>query len=255
MDHRLLIRQESAATAYHSDQPDPFRLNLLGGFGLVCRGHEVALAPGPQKLLAFLALNLRPLQRTYIAGSLWPDGTEARSSASLRSMLWRLRGLQPPVVRATNGQLCLANDLVVDVREVTSRIRRLMDWSVDCSAEDLDPTALTGELLPDWNADNWVLIERERLRQLCFHGLEAMAERLLTLHRYGEAIEAALAAVRGEPLRESAHRVLISIHLAEGNPWEALRQYQWYERILNEELGIAPSPKMTRLLGDLQHTV
>jgi DNA-binding SARP family transcriptional activator len=255
MDLELPVRQEIAATADRTDGADPCRLTLLGGFGLIYYGREVSLAPGPQKLLAFLALHLRPVLRTYVAGSLWPDGTEVRSSASLRSMLWRLRSLRPPAVRATSSHLCLADGLVVDVREVAGTVRRLVDRSSPCPADDLDPAPLTGELLPDWDADDWVLVERERLRQLCLHGLEAMAERLLALGQYCDAIEAGLAAVRGEPLRESAHRVLISAHLAEGNSWEALRQYRWYQRILGQELGIEPSPRMAQLVSELRHAV
>jgi DNA-binding SARP family transcriptional activator len=255
MDHQLPIRQELAATPHRTGRPESCRLSLLGGFNLVYHDREVALAPGPQKLLAFLGLHLRPLLRTYVAGSLWPDGTEVRSSASLRSLLWRLRSLRPPVVRATSSHLRLADELVVDAREVTAAVRRLTDRSTPCAPDDLNPAPLTGELLPDWNADDWVLVERERLRQLCFHGLEAMAERLLALGQYCDAIDAGLTAVRGEPLRESAHRVLITAHLAEGNHWEALRQYRWYERILREELGIEPSSRMTQLVSDLRHAV
>lgn len=84
-----------------------------------------------------------------------------------------------------------------------------------------------------------MIVERERLRQLCLHSLEALSERLLELGRYGDAMEAGLNAVRAEPLRESAHRAVISVHLREGNFGEALRQYRRYERLLWEELGVS----------------
>ena len=45
---------------------------------------------------------------------------------------------------------------------------------------------------------------------------------------HGEAVEAAYAAVRAEPLRESAHRILVRIHLAEGNVVEALRVFDQF---------------------------
>jgi DNA-binding SARP family transcriptional activator len=230
--------------------PETFLLSLIGGFLLTCGGRTISLPLGAQRLLAFLALQQRPLLRSYVAGNLWPDSSEARSSACLRSALWRL---QRPgvVVHATSNYLRLADGLEVDTREITTRVRRLLDESVPCSAEDLDPTPLTGELLPNWRADDWILVERERLRQLCLHGLEAICRRLLTLRRYGEAVEAGLAAVLTDPLRESAHRILITVHLAEGNYWEALRQYRWYERILHDELRLEPSTQITALVGDL----
>jgi hypothetical protein len=45
--------------------------------------------------------------------------------------------------------------------------------------------------------------------------------------------------------------MLIAVHLAEGNPYEALRQYRWYERILHEELRLAPSTQIMALVSDL----
>jgi DNA-binding SARP family transcriptional activator len=230
-------------------------LVLLGGFQLICDGELVALPLGAQRLLAFLGLHPQPLHRTYVAGCLWPDSTEARSSASLRSTLWRLRQPRLTLVVATNSHLDLARHLAVDVREVVTRVRRLTDPSMPCPPEELDPRALAGELLPDWSADDWVLLERERLRQLCLHGLEALCQRLAAVGQFGEAVEAGLAAVQSEPLRESANRALISVHLAEGNQWEALRQYHRYRELLRNELGIEPSSRITRLIVGLQEPV
>ena len=68
-------------------------------------------------------------------------------------------------------------------------------------------TALSGELLPDWY-DDWVLLEAENWRQLRLHALEVLAGLLTAAGRYGDAAAAALAAVRADPLRESAHAAL-----------------------------------------------
>ncbi len=74
---------------------------------------------------------------------------------------------------------------------------------------------------------------------------------LTVAHRYGEAIQAALAAAAEEPLRESAHLALIQAHLAEGNVGEAIRHYSAYRRTLFDELGVDPSPA----LEDLVHQI
>jgi DNA-binding SARP family transcriptional activator len=253
MDHDISARQRTVDAAYRFGGPDHFRLILLGGFRLTYRDNIITLPPGAQRLLSFLALHMHPLLRTYVAGTLWPDSTQARSFACLRSALWRLRRPGLRIVEATSEHLRLSTALEVDTHTVATTVHRLLDPAASCSLEDLDPAPLCGELLPDWNSDDWILVERERLRQLCLHGLEAMCERLAALRRYGEAIEAGLAAVRSEPLRESAHRVLISVHLAEGNSSEAFRQYRWYERILREELGLTPSSQITRLISESDH--
>jgi DNA-binding SARP family transcriptional activator len=66
-------------------------------------------------------------------------------------------------------------------------------------------------LFPGWY-DDWVLLERERLRRLRLHALEVLADKLVREGRYGEAVQATYAAVRTEPLRESAHRAVVRVH-------------------------------------------
>ena len=115
---------------------------------------------------------------------------------------------------------------------------------------DLDSVRLAdlvGDLLPDWY-DDWLQDEREGLRQTRLHALESLARRLSASGRHADAIQAALAAIRLEPLRETAHHTLIEIHLAEGNWSEACRQFQRCRRLLREELGVEPSDSMRLLL-------
>nr|WP_239523336.1 bacterial transcriptional activator domain-containing protein [Geodermatophilus normandii] len=114
--------------------------------------------------------------------------------------------------------------------------------------------ALRGELLPGWH-EEWVLLERERLRQLRMHALEALAGELIVAGRFGEAVEAAYAAVHEEPLRESAHRVVVRAHLAEGNVAEARHAYESFRQVLADTLGVAPTPSMTGLLTELRPRV
>lgn len=230
----------------------PYRLVLLNGFGLVHRDVPVTVPFGVQRLLAFLALHPFPLRRSHVASSLWPDSPEPRAATSLRSALWRVRALELDVVVATNQRLALDPQVEVDAHQLTATVRRLRGGRERWRPCDLDPRAMAGELLPDWVVDEWTAVERERLRQLALHGLELMSARLLGLGRHGEAVEAALAAVQLEPLRESAHRALVMAHLAEGNPVEALRQYEWYARLLATEMGLTPSGAMTALVHGIR---
>jgi SARP family transcriptional regulator, regulator of embCAB operon len=111
--------------------------------------------------------------------------------------------------------------------------------------------ALSADLLPDWY-DDWVLIEAEDWRQFRLHALEALAGRLLAAGRWGEAASAAGAAVRAEPLRESARAALIDVHLAEGNQSEAMREFARYRVLLRAELGLEPTPRLRHLIQGLQ---
>lgn len=100
---------------------------------------------------------------------------------------------------------------------------------------------LTQELLPDWLED-WPLLERERWDQLRLHTLESLVEQLWTQERYMAALQTALAAIAIEPVRETAHRLVIELHIAEGNAASALKHYQRYRGLLQRELGVTPLP-------------
>lgn len=107
--------------------------------------------------------------------------------------------------------------------------------------------ALSHALLPDW-PDEWLLLDRERWDQVRLHSLETLAQHLMSEKRYLPALEAAFAAVAIEPVRESAHRTVVEIYLAEGNSACALKHYQRYRGLLQRELGVTPSRQMTRLI-------
>ncbi|MDQ6727939.1 MAG: bacterial transcriptional activator domain-containing protein, partial [Actinomycetota bacterium] len=81
--------------------------------------------------------------------------------------------------------------------------------------------------------------------------LEAVAARLTAADRLAEAVGAALAAVRAEPLRESARAALIRVHLAEGNQSDAIGEFERYRVLLRAELGIEPTPGLRKLIRDL----
>lgn len=221
----------------------------MGTFGVTTAAGAIDLPVSAQRLIAFLALEPRPVGRLQVAGTLWPDVSEERAAGSLRSALWLSRRAGPDSVLAGRTKLELARPVEVDLRALVSIAHRLQgDEPVD------DLGALTArfdrDLLPDWY-DDWVVVWRERWRHLRLHALEALASRLAKTGAFALAVEAGLAAVRAEPLRESAHRALIRVHVLEGNEQEAVRQYRWYRGLLREELRLEPSPLIKSLVAGL----
>jgi DNA-binding SARP family transcriptional activator len=85
------------------------------------------------------------------------------------------------------------------------------------------------------------------------HALEAVAARLTAADRFAEAAGAALAAVRAEPLRESARAALIRVQLAEGNQSDAVGEFERYRVLLQAELGLEPTSRLRELLSALEH--
>jgi DNA-binding SARP family transcriptional activator len=219
----------------------------MNGFSLACGGERVEIPFSSQRVVAFLALRDRPLERMFVAGSLWLNATDAHAAACLRTALWRLRRIvQAEVVRTSGTKLLLSPHIDLDLVDLTRRAQRLLFGG--CPEEgDLRALSAYGDLLPDWYED-WTLIERERFRQLRLNALESLCASLVTDGRTREAVVAGVAAVAGEPLRESAHDVLIRAHLAAGNVAEARREFRLYQRLLREKLGLTPSPRLGGLL-------
>jgi len=232
------------------------RWACFGGFRLRLPGSTApALAGGSQRLLAFLALHGRAVSRLAVAGTLWPDVSEGRAFASLRSAISRLNGGARGAVRISLTDVGLADDVKVDLRSSQALAHRLLaSDSTAWQVADLTTAAVAGlsaDLLPDWY-DDWAVLEAEDWRQLRRHALEALAGHLTAGHRYGDAAAAALAAVRAEPLRESARGALIRVHLAEGNQSEALTEFRRYRSLLLGELGLEPTPRLSQLLQTLE---
>ena len=228
---------------------------VLGGFQLWWSGSQQAGIPrASQRLLALLALRGGMTGRAAVAGTLWPDAAETNACSNLRSALARLNRLCRKMLQVTKLELGLAKDVTVDIRHAQKLARRLLAPAVTREQSDLSPAAivtLSSDLLPGWY-DDWVLIEAEDWRQLRLHALETLASRLTAAGCWGQAAAAARAAVRTEPLRESAHAALIQVHLAEGNQSEAVRQFTRYRALLHAELGLEPTARLRRLIQGLQ---
>ncbi|WP_051853394.1 AfsR/SARP family transcriptional regulator [Streptomyces aureocirculatus] len=268
------------------DERPVLRLRLLGGLSLSRQSAETACGPpgggsagprGPcsadcpdnpgcldagtaeqlevpasgQQVLARLAL-CGAATRSELAGTLWPDVTETRARASLRTAMWRLNGAGSAISDDRAGTLSLSDRVRVDTQDLISAAHQAL------SAESPPTTRArvlaiyqtllcARELLPDWQQD-WVSFERERLHQLRLHALEALSARLVARGQYAPALEAALESTRVDPLRESAHRAVVSVHLAEHNLTEAVRQYETFRELLLRELGVEPSGQFSTML-------
>lgn len=227
---------------------DGLRLQLLQGFALCQHADPLEVPPAAQRVIAFLALQGRCVHRLVVSGTLWIDSTDDHAGASLRTALWRLGQVAGGVLSADGATLALAQEVPVDLRHATARANLLIEHPEEHCQHDLDLLGVAGDLLPDWY-DDWVLIERERFRQLRLHALESLCRGLTAAGAYAQAVHAGLVAVAVEPLRESSHRALISAYLAEGNTSEAVRHHRLFARKLEEALGLAPSPRMEMLMA------
>ena len=233
--------------AHYGKNLDPPVVHLISGTPYVSIGRQCREVPeGSKQLLVLVALRRRRVERRWAAGTLWPFGDEARAAGNLRSALWRLRRAGIDVISTDKWSLTLSSNVLVDLHIMDQRARRLIEGR----ARDEDFTVSSSwagalDLLPGWY-DDWLVMERERIRQRILHALEAMSWQLASMGRFADAIEAAMLALSAEPLRESAQRALMAAYIAEGNLAEARLSYRSFRDLVHRELGVEPSTDLLR---------
>jgi DNA-binding SARP family transcriptional activator len=230
----------------HALGPDRARLSLLGTFDFTIDAKSVRLPLTAQRLLAFLGLE-GPVDRQTAAGRLWPDTTDARAAASLRTALSKVQSLCSAVVLSGGTHLSLATSVIIDVRELREVAGNVIAGNGSAMQAARRLLELRGELLPSWD-EEWLAFEREELQQIHLQALESCSERLSHAGHFAPAMMLAYEAIRTDPLRESALRRLIQIHLAQGNRVQALDVYRAFERQLWQDYHVRPSSMLQELM-------
>lgn len=241
----MSIRTWEAPTTY----PAGTTLCMFGGPYIVADGRRLSVPEGSKRLLVFVAMHGPRVDRRHAAGVLWPHGGDERAAGNLRSALWRLKTAGIDLVEADKAALYLRARTAVDLDLLHAWAGRVIGGAPEPGDLEVEPFGPEVEdMLPGWY-DDWVIFERERIRQRLLHAYEELSRHLVRIGRRAQAVEAAMAAVNVEPLRESAQRALVEAHLAEGNVFEAVRCFRAFDQLIRQELGIAPDPELAGLCG------
>jgi DNA-binding SARP family transcriptional activator len=218
------------------------RVDVLGAFVARTECGLLALPHGCERLLALLAV-VGDLPRRDVAGQLWPTRSQERALADLRTTLWHVRRRAPGFVTPVGDVLRLAVD-EVDLRSI-----RAWCWRALRGEEPWLPTqhqCSTADLLPGWE-DEWLAAPRSELRLMRLYALEAAGQRLFRDGRLAEAATLVSTVLGIDPLRESANRLMIDIHLRDGNRQDAVRQFLRYTRELSVNGGADAVPGLPPL--------
>ena len=97
----------------------------------------------------------------------------------------------------------------------------------------------SGDFLPACY-DDWILVEREKLRSEALEALARLAEEAAEREDHPVAIKNAQRILDLEPTDETAVRLQLEAHLALGDRTAALRSYHRYAEVLEREFGTAP---------------
>lgn len=233
-------------------------LRMLGGWQLCLDEAVATVTTRERRVLSLLALR-GERSRVSLARTLWPDSEESRAYGNLRAAVWRIQRLQGGLLQEGQGALRLAPQVRVDVHQLRAIAHQLTADARPTASADAprvvghDQLLLilsSDELLPAWD-DDWVAEERALLHQLRLRALEDLTAYLLDRADVDGALQAAMRAVTIDPLRESANRALILVHLADGNHAEAVRVYRSLKRRLSDELGVCVSRQIVSLIQSI----
>ncbi|MGE3795304.1 MAG: BTAD domain-containing putative transcriptional regulator [Dehalococcoidia bacterium] len=224
-----------------------FHLRLVGGFAATQDGRDIRLPAASRRLVAATALHAGPIPRHVAAERLWPHLEPRSALSSLRTALFRLNA-SSALLDTGPGYIALAEHVAVDVHALEAFARRLIDGPVPDTDAEESIRRLTMAILPDCD-DDWLRLERDRLRDLFLHAIEAHATRLSAVGNYARALEAAHAALAADPVRETAAATLIAIHLAEGNRPQAVRTYRDFRARLRAIIDVEPADELRALVA------
>lgn len=232
-------------------------LALLGGFqGQADAGPAIALPTRKsQALLAYLALPPgRSHSRGKLASLLWADMADPQARGGLRQALSALRKMAPEAGLLVFDGDAVALDPVSVAVDVVEFERAVADGAPEALGRAVGlyrGELLEGLALREAPFEEWLLAERERLRELA---LEAFAK-LLRHQRTAGALDDAVATARRllalDRLQEPVHRVLMQLYVQLGRREAALRQYQLCVSALARELQLEPEPATKQLYQDI----
>ena len=195
-------------------------------------------------LFVHLLLNPKlPISRDSLAFLLWPDVSEAEARANLRRHLYELRRILPPNqpwILSTNStvQWNPAGATWVDVLEFQHLVAQ--------KAFEEAIALYEADFLPDLYED-WIIAERERLREHYFTALTQLMNLARQEGNYKQAMSYARHVLNLDPLREDVAREMVALRYETGDRPGAIQEYQRFAHLLKEELGVSPMPETVAL--------
>lgn len=241
----------------------PCCIYLLGGLRVEA-GNEVVTRFRTQKtgaLLAYLALHVqRAHSREELADLFWPDIDPEAARANLRSALSSLRRqIEPPGTVEAGAVLVTRGHFEVYLNPASVAVDAIrFDRAISAANRTATPAEKArlreeavalyrGPLLPGFY-EPWALQERNRLVETLGRTLVGLATYYAEIGNWNETLVHARRAIAEDPLAEEAHAYVIRALMASGQTSAAQRQFEEMTAVLDERLGVKPSPKVRALL-------
>lgn len=203
-------------------------------------------------LFLFL-LQSPPVTKGEIGLAFWPDISPARLKMRFKINIYRIRrALGQDVILFENGEYRfnqelnykwdreMIDTLVQDAQNSSDRIH-LLEQSL---------SLMQGPYMDDLDAE-WVVSDRLKYQDLNQQIMLELAEFYLKNGQLIKSQNLARRILETDSLSEDAHRLMMLGYATLHDPASVTRQYQDYEKMLKEELGIKPSSDLFNLYEEL----
>jgi predicted ATPase/DNA-binding SARP family transcriptional activator len=225
------------------------RVQLLGGGRIFDDAAEIKLPSRTWTLplLAFLLIHRgEVIPRSRLAFTLWPDEPEETALRNLRRNLHRLVKALPPIAGASwvtlDGHTIAWNESSPFELDVGT-FERLRG---DNATLDQAVAAYAGDFLSEID-DDWVAVERERLRLLYFADLSSLVAVNRSRRAFPAAAGYAQQLLAADPWHEDALRQLMAVRYDAGDAAGALAAFDRFSRRLRAEMNVDPMPETLAL--------
>ena len=234
--------------------PAAFTLTLFGPLRISVQGQPLPRLRSrkAQWVLALLALRHgRPVEREWLAGTLWPDADQEQAFANLRPVLSELRralGGQTERLQSP-GRHTLALDLADADVDVLLFDAAILTKKLPALKQAV--SLYVGPLL-EGCTEEWVPQERDSREQDCLDALQLLTDAALAEGDYGAATGYSRRVVSLDPWRDASRRGLMEALDQGGDRNAALQVYREFTELLRSDPKAAPDEKTSALYTRLR---
>ena len=191
-------------------------------------------------LLYAIAASLQPVTRRQMAALLWGDHTDETARHNLRTTLYTLRQELGDHLRTEEEWIRLEN-VEVDTRTFAAALEHPKGDNLEQFLNLYRGDFLADFDLPDSEEyENWIAVEREHYRRLAIRGFQRVSQQHEASGNYADALAALCRALTLDPFQEDLQREGLRLHYFAGDRAGAIRRYEEFSRLLENEMGVQP---------------
>lgn len=245
----------STLQVYDSEKPQGIHIKLFGGFSLIGADGQIVVNGKPKKALAAIAANGGSIHADKLIEILWPYVDPKLARRRIRNVLLRLKQYSGSIVMRHDEEIKLNQTVEVDLIQFMNLARQsitaLTNGSWGDHTHDNWNTAIStiqlysGDLLPEYAYDEWVIDARERTKRLYISLLSLLARKACEEGSPAATgwLETLIAA---DPYDDSSYILLAELHYNEGRNLAALDTIR-RARSVADNLEIPLSAKLLQL--------